>query len=457
MQARDYQSAAISAAIADLKFNQSTVVVCPTGTGKTVIFGEVIKYWPGRVIVLAHREELIFQAAAKIYEITGIECGMELAGKKSKGNESVIVASVQSMLRRLDRFKPEDFSLIIRDEAHHATSATDRKIIDHFQQNPKLKLLGVTATPDRGDKQAIGQIFNSMAYELSLTDAMAQGWLVPVQSRQIYLPGVDLSRARITTGPDKDLNNADLAAEMEKDENIKAVTDSAFWEIGSRKAIAFTASVLQAKLMVERFNQKRPDMAFSIDGNTPNEERRQKLKDFSTGKYQVFCNCGIATEGYDSPDTSAIIMAKLTLVRSHYTQMAGRGLRVLPNTVENCGSPELRKLEISRSAKKDCLIIDYTTNSSRLELMKLADIFDGDMHPDEKGTSHMLGNDKTVARSNKGMWQVRGVSKNDLSLHNLSHSGMHRLKMNSTRITAQKSIGMVFLRNVFHNLFSTKD
>ena len=454
MQARDYQSAAISAAIAELKYNQSTVVVCPTGTGKTVIFGEVIKQWPGRVIVLAHREELIFQAAAKIYEITGIECGIELAGKKSNGRESVIVASVQSMLRRLDRFNPADFSLIIRDEAHHVTSATDRKIIDHFQKNPNLKLLGVTATPDRGDNQAIGQIFKSMAFELSLTDAMSQGWLVPVYSKAIYLPGLDLSRAKITAG---ELNQGDLAAEMEKDENIKAVTDSAYWEIGSRKAIAFTASVLQAKLMVERFNQKRPSMAFSIDGNTPNEERRQKLKDFAAGKYQVFCNCGIATEGYDCPKLSAIIMAKLTLVRSHYAQMAGRGLRVLPDPVENCGSPELRKLEISRSAKKDCLIIDYTTNSIRLELMKLADIFDGDMRPDEKVTSHILGNGKTIAQSNKSMWQIRGAVKGDMALHNLSHTGMGRLKHNSLRITAQKSIPMIMFRELFHNLFSTKD
>ena len=453
MQARDYQNTAISAAITELKYKQSTVIVCPTGTGKTLILGKIIQQWPGRVIVLAHREELIFQAASKIYEITGIQCGIELAERKSN-NESVIVASVQSMLRRMDKFNPADYSLIIRDEAHHVTSKTDRDIIKHFQQNPNLKLLGVTATPDRGDNQAIGQIFKSMAYELSLTQAMNQGWLVPVYSKQIHLAGLDLSRARITAG---DISRLDLSAEMEKDENIKAVTESAFWEIGQRKAIAFTASVLQAKLMVERFNQKGPGMAFSIDGDTPKEARRRLLKDFSAGKYQVFCNCGIATEGYDCPKVSAIIMAKPTLVRAHYAQMAGRGLRVLPNTVENCGSPELRKLEIARSAKKDCLIIDYTTNTSKHELMKLANIFEGDIEPDEKGTSHILGNGKTIAQSNKGMWQVRGISKNDTKLHNLAHSGMGRLKHNSLRITAQHSIGMIMVADLFKHLFSNKD
>lgn len=452
MEKRDYQLNAINAAIRELKYKTSTVIVGPTGCGKTVIITGIIPHFlHGKILVLAHREEIIFQTVRTIEAITGIKCGIELAKNRSTGNEQVIVASVQSMLRRLDKFNPNEYSLVIRDEAHHITSKTDRDIINHFTKNSSLKVLGVTATPDRGDNQAIGQMFKSMCYEMTLKQATNQGWLVPIISETVVLPGLDLSSARIVA---KEFNRSDLSAEMEKDKNIDDVVNNAIWRIGKRKTIAFCASVLQARMMVEYFNFRSKDIAFSIDGNTPKTERRQKLQDFKDGKYQIFCNCGIATEGFDCPDVSCVLIAKPTLVRSNYVQMAGRGLRPLSGILKNCGSPGLRKLEIGRSLKKNCLIIDYTTNSTSHTLMKAANIFDGDMQPDEKGTSNILGNGKTIAQSNKGMSQTRGTGKGDMNIQNLAGAGMGRLKHNATRFTAQHSIGAILIKDLFKSLFT---
>jgi superfamily II DNA or RNA helicase len=452
MEARDYQDKAIKAAVMELQYKESTVAVSPTGTGKTVIAVGIMKHFLNKkILFLAHREEIIFQSSKAIKAILGIDCGIELANNKSNGSESVIVASVQSMLRRMHKFNPDEYGLIIRDEAHHITSKTDRDIIKYFQQNKSIKLLGITATPDRGDEQAIGQIFRSMCFEMTLAQAFDQGWLVPVVAKRVELPGLDLSNARVSRG---ELNQMDLSAQMEKDRNITAIVDDAIWRIGTKKTIAFTASVLQARLMTAYFNRRAPGIAFYIDGDMKKKERRQKLQDFRDGKHQIFCNCGIATEGFDCPDASCILMAKPTLVRSAYAQMAGRGLRPLSDILRYCGSAGLRKLEIERSDKPHCLIIDYTTNSTTHKLMKAADIFAGDMEPDEKETSNILGNGKTIAQSNKGMWQVRGIGKGDTNISNFGHAGLGRLKHNTMRFTAQRSMGGMLIRDVFKALFT---
>jgi hypothetical protein len=219
---RPYQQEAYSNAMADLNGkSQSSLVVMPTGTGKTVLFGLIARDWPnGKVLVVAHREELIFQAADKIEQICGDRPDIEMADLRAGQNEiwtnsHVVITSVQTMSRerRQSRFKPEEFGLVIIDEAHHAVATTYKKVLDYFGQNPNLKILGVTATPDRADEEALGQVFESVAYDYQIPNAVHDGWLVPIDQQFVYVEGLDLSACKTTAG---DLNSGDLARIMDQ-------------------------------------------------------------------------------------------------------------------------------------------------------------------------------------------------------------------------------------------------
>ena len=384
---RDYQRACSSSVFQEWKDVNSTLTVLPTGTGKTVICADIIRrMFPARTMFLAHRQELIWQARDRIRQATGLTTGVEMGEYKSNVDgmfrTSVVISTIQTHCSggdgggRMGKFDPTRFGLLIIDEAHHATTASYRRVIEYYRTNPKLRVLGVTATPDRADEEALGQVFESVAYDYEILDAIHDGWLVPVEQQMVTVAGLDFSSVRTTAG---DLNGADLAAIMEAEKSLHGIAGPAIEIMGNRRSLVFTSSVKHAEMLSEIFNRHRNGMSASVSAKTDKDDRRKINADFNSGKIQVLCNCGTHTEGFDSPGVEVIIMAKPTRSRSLYAQMIGRSTRPLPGVVDGheLDTPQRRRESIGASAKPSCLVVDFVGNSGKHKLMTTADILGG--------------------------------------------------------------------------------
>jgi superfamily II DNA or RNA helicase len=385
MKLRPYQAKASDAIFEQWQAHDSTLVVMPTGGGKTILFADVIRrVFPRRALVIAHREELIFQAQDKIQRVTGLQAEVEMGDYRSDaelfGASGVVVSTIQTQCSggdgggRMGKFDPARFGVLIIDEAHHATSPSYRRVIDYYRTNPALKLLGVTATPDRADQEALGQVFKTVAFDYEVLDAIHDGWLVPIEQMMVHVEGLDYSSIRTTAG---DLNGADLADVLEAEKNLHQMASASLDIIGSRRALVFTASVKAAEKTAEIFNRHRPQMASWVCGKTDREERRGVLADFAAGKIQVVCNCGVLTEGFDDPGVEVVIMGRPTKSRSLYSQMVGRSTRPLPGVVDGPETPEARRAAIAASAKPSCLVVDFVGNAGKHKLVTSADILGG--------------------------------------------------------------------------------
>lgn len=372
---RPYQREAVTAIHGKLMEHRSTLLVMATGLGKTQTFGAIAAHWPGRVLVLAHRFELLDQAVNRLRQMARgrRRVGLEQAESWASDQE-IIVGSVQTVGNargeaRIKRFNANPFSLVIVDEAHHATATTYRRVLDAF---PSARVLGVTATPDRGDGTALGEIFESVAYQRDIEAGIGDGYLVPVSVRQVILEHVDLSAVKTTAG---DLNIGQLDAEMVKAN--EAVAKKCLELCGDRKTIVFTTKVATAHDLVAHFNKEREGCAVAVDGEMDWQKRAAALRDHRNGRYQFLINVGIATEGYDCPEVSCVAIARPTKSRALYTQMAGRGLRVLPGTVEGIEALQARTIAIAASNKPDCLLLDFAGNAGRHALVSPLDILGG--------------------------------------------------------------------------------
>lgn len=395
MRLRDYQEAAANGVFEAWKENTSALAVLPTGLGKTVLFAEIIRRMHergARAMVLAHREELITQAADKIRRVTGLEAEIEMGEYhvQSWWGElpPVIVSTVQTQCAggdgagRMSKFDPQEFGLVVIDEAHHATSSTYRRCVDWYCQNPNCKVLGVTATPDRADEAALGQVFDAVAYEYQVLDAINNGWLVPIEQQMVTVGSLDFSQCRTTAG---DLNQGDLAEVMENERNLQGIAAPTVEICGDKRAIVFATTVDQAERLAEILNRYRPDKAAWLCGKTDKEDRRRMLADFKAGKLQYIVNVGVLTEGFDDSGVEVVVMARPTKSRSLYAQMAGRGTRPhdtvsgllgdVPTAAERCRM-------IRESVKPSCLIVDFCGNSGRHKLCCTADILGGKLDDD---------------------------------------------------------------------------
>ncbi len=390
MRLRDYQEAAVEGVFREFGEHGSTLAVLPTGLGKTVLFAEVIRRMHERgtrAMVLAHREELITQAADKIRRVTGLDAQVEMGDQHVQDMfgemPPVVVSTVQTHCAggdgsgRMSKFAPDDFGLVVIDEAHHATSATYRRCVDWYRQNPECRVLGVTATPDRADEAALGQVFESVAYEYGVLDAINGGWLVPIEQQMVTVGTLDFSGVRTTAG---DLNQGDLAEVMEDERNLQGVAVPTVEICGDRRAIVFAATVQQAERLAEILNRYRPDRAAWVCGKTDREERRRTLADFRAGRLQFVVNVGVLTEGFDDAGVEVVVMARPTKSRALYAQMAGRGTRPsedLAATLGDLGGAAERCAAIRASRKPKCLIVDFAGNAGRHKLCCSADILGG--------------------------------------------------------------------------------
>lgn len=391
MQLRDYQKEASNRVMEEFGSNNSTLLVLPTGGGKTVVFADIInRFRPGKAIVIAHREELIFQAQKTIEKITGLRASIEMGGMTVQPSmfeqTQVLVSTVQTQVSkgangkpRMTRFDPMEYALLIIDECHHSTASTFRKLIDYYRQNPDLRVLGVTATPDRTDEQALGQIFDTVAFDYEIVDAINDGWLVPITQRLISIEGLDFSKVRTTAG---DLNGADLDKLMKSERNLQGVAGATLEIIGKRRTLVFAASLAHAEMLAEIFNRHTKNCAAWVSGKTPKDDRRRILSDFGSGKIQILVNVGVATEGYDNPAVEVIVMGRPTKSRALYAQCIGRATRPLPGLVEQCTAGPFRKVAIRDSAKPFCEILDFVGNSGRHKLITAVDILGGKISDD---------------------------------------------------------------------------
>ena len=354
MQLRDYQLNAADSAIRKLvcENDHGTLLVLPTGTGKTIVFSNVARRWIDgrgeRVLVLAHRKELIEQARDKLLMSTDLvdwQVGIERASSRSVSAQPVVVGSVQTLQgsKRLARFPRGAFGLIVIDEAHHVPATGYRKVLNHFGQ---AKRLGVTATPYRLDGENLGSWFDSYAFQYELAQAIGDGWLVPIVARRVLLEGLDLTRVKRTAG---DFNKKALAGVMERRTLVEEVVQPSLEHAGERPTIVFASSVEHARSLVERFNSHRSGCARSVDGSLASTEREAILRDFSEGRFQFLANCELLTEGVDIPRVACVAMARPTQSRALYMQALGRGTRLLGTSLEE-----------SRSrGKEDLLVLDF--------------------------------------------------------------------------------------------------
>ena len=348
MQLRPYQEEAKAAIFREWEQgNSRTLLVLPTGCGKTIVFAKVAEQCVmsgKRVLILAHRGELLDQASDKIHKACGLTCSVEKAEQTCLGSwNRITVGSVQTLMRekRLSQFAENYFDNIIIDEAHHCLSDSYQRVLDHFTA---ADVLGVTATPDRGDMRDLGQYFNSLAYEYTLPQAIKEGYLSPIKALTIPLR-LDLSGVSIQNG---DYRAADIDSAL--DPYLDQIADEMINNAPDRKIVVFLPLINTSQKFRDILLSKGVRAA-EVNGNSP--DRAQILADFDEGKYQVLCNSMLLTEGWDCPSVDCVVVLRPTKIRSLYSQMIGRGTRLYPG-------------------KSDLLILDFLWHTERHELCRPA-------------------------------------------------------------------------------------
>ena len=344
---RPYQKDAMDAVLKQWASGiRRTLLVMVTGGGKTIIFSKVIEECVrsgDRVLVLAHRGELLDQAADKLEKSTGLQCATEKAELSCLDGESrwyrVVVGSVQSLMReaRLNRFGRDHFDMIVVDEAHHVLADSYRRILDYFED---AKVLGVTATPDRGDMRNLGAVFESLAYEYTLPRAIKEGFLCRIKAMTIPLK-LDISGVNMSAG---DYALAGLGTAL--DPYLEQIADEMAKVCMNRKTVVFLPLIATSKKM-RNLLEWRGFRAAEVNGNST--DREETLTAFDRGETNVLCNSMLLTEGWDCPSVDCIVVLRPTKIRSLYCQMVGRGTRLYPD-------------------KEHLLLLDFLWNTERHEL-----------------------------------------------------------------------------------------
>jgi hypothetical protein len=432
LKCRDYQKNAVISAFNSWDSNSSSLIILPTGMGKTHVGGSICRIWEkhkhGRVLWIAHRKELIEQAAARIAKLTGFQPEIEMADQRAQrhsllSDSNVVVASIQSLMagrkcstcdgtggilapcpvcdgdgcedskceqrgtiatdidcpfclggkiRRLQKFKPSEFGLIVTDEGHHSTSDTYRRVYRWFKKNEDGRLLGLTATADRSDDSALGQVYQTIAINIEMPWAIDNGWLVPITQKSITCEHLDFSNIRTTAG---DLNGRDLEQLLATEETLHEMVVPTVELSGDKRTLIFCVDKTHTKLVCELINRYKPASAEYILGDTPQDDRESRFKRHQSGQFQFLVNCGVTTEGYDDPGIQIVAVMRPTKSRALYVQMCGRGTRPISPPMEE--TAEDRKSAIAASEKPSCLILDYVGNAGRHKLITAVNLFDG--------------------------------------------------------------------------------
>ena len=365
MELRPYQQEAREAVWNEWDDGHSrTLLVLPTGCGKTIVFAKITEdavRKGGRVLILAHRSELLEQAADKLHKACGLGSAVEKADQTCIGSWfRVCVGSVQSLMRpkSLGKFPKDYFSTIIIDEAHHAISDSYQVILQHFSG---ANVLGVTATPDRGDKKNLGQIFDSLAYEYTLPQAIKEGYLTPIRALTIPIK-IDMTGVGMSAG---DYKPGDIATAL--DPYLNQIASEMEKHCKNRKTVVFLPLVKTSQKFRDILNS-HGFRAAEVNGMSA--DREQVLQDFANNKYNVLCNSMLLTEGWDCPDVDCVIVLRSTKVRALYCQMVGRGTRLAPG-------------------KDHLLLLDFLWHTEKHELCRPACLICEDAEVQQKMTENL--------------------------------------------------------------------
>ena len=347
---RPYQQEAMDAVFREWGNGvQKTLLVLVTGGGKTIVFSKIISRCVRegkRVLILAHRGELLDQAADKLYKATGLKCAVEKAEQTSASSwYRVTVGSIQTLMRdkRLQSFAPDYFDVIVVDEAHHALSEGYQKVLKYFD---KAKVLGVTATPDRGDMKELGTYFESMAYEYPLPRAIKDGYLCRIKALTIPLK-LDISGVGVSSG---DFKVGEIGSAL--DPYLEQIADEMTRTCMDRKTVVFLPLIATSQKFMGMLN-RRGFNAEEVNGES--EDRAEILKRFESGETNVLCNSMLLTEGWDCPSVDCVVILRPTKARSLFTQMVGRGTRLHPG-------------------KDHLLLLDFLWQTERLDLCRPASL-----------------------------------------------------------------------------------
>lgn len=324
------------------------IISLPTGAGKSVTGLTIASRINGRVLWIAHRDELIEQPANEIVQnFPGLDFGIDKANQRDGVGRRLVISSIQTLSRK-NRIAPlmhgAPFQLVIYDECHHATSAQSMRVLSWLgcfrEDGLGPRLLGLTATIERSDKTSLGHVFEDVIYSLSIQEAIKLGFLVPPKPIKVYLPFQNLRK-----GKDGDVSISDADREARRLGAAKANATTIALNCGSRKTIVFTTSVDQAKRTAEECELLGLKAEWASGAPYMNKaERRAAIKRFSSGETQVLCSSELLVEGFDDRSVGAVVIARQTRSKSRYLQMLGRGLRTHTNKV-------------------DCLVIDITSTT----------------------------------------------------------------------------------------------
>lgn len=344
--------------------NARTLLVMVTGGGKTIIFARIIAdcvMQGKKVLVLAHRGELLDQAADKLERSTGLKCAVEKAEQTCLDSwYRVVVGSVQSLQqpKRLAKFAGDYFDTIIVDEAHHCLSEGYQRVLEHFSG---AQVLGVTATPDRGDMRSLGQYFDSIAYEYTLPRAIKEGYLCKIRALTVPLK-IDMTGVRVQSG---DYALGDVGTAL--DPYLEQIAEEMKRVCENRKTVVFLPLIKTS----QKFCRMLKDRGFrAAEVNGESVDRAEILAAFDKGEYNVLCNSMLLTEGWDCPSVDCIVVLRPTKIRSLYVQMIGRGTRLSPG-------------------KDHLLLLDFLWMTTRHDLCRPAHLICSDAEVAQKMTENL--------------------------------------------------------------------
>lgn len=363
---RPYQVEAIGSILHEWDRHRSTLLVLATGLGKTTCFSEVArleKQKGKRTLVIAHRIELVQQAAARIRSVgltVQIESGDQRASWLQWPIADVVVATVQTLKgRRLKQWPRDHFSVVVIDEAHRSPANAYGCVLEHFDA---AKVLGVTATPDRSDGVALGGVFESVAFDFGLVAGIEAGFLCDLKALNIPLDSISIDDVKITKQEQgRDLNATELAEKVSAESPMLSIA-SAIVEhtlAEKRKTLVFMPSVETSHMLAAKLAAHvGANRVRSLDGTTDKTIRAQVLAEFQRGRIDYLVNCALFTEGFDAPVVSCVAIVRPTKSRSLYAQMVGRGTRTF-------------------AGKQDCLVLNFAPSNTKHDLATIVDIFDG--------------------------------------------------------------------------------
>lgn len=355
---RPYQSDAFLSVENGWANHKRQLVTMATGCGKTPFMGACArKHFDigGRTLVLAHTDELIDQAIDKFIRITGLPATKEKAKDRALLSDRVVVGSVQTLCRtsRLDGWPVNHFDMILTDECHRSLADMYQRVYERF---PDSRHIGVTATADRGDKKALGEFYENLAFDYPLAKAVDDGWLVRpiVQTLPVE---IDITKVKIAaTGEGSDINPKHVSSMLEPllGSIAKAIREAA----GDRKILIFMPGVESSQKMALAMREVGyvSDWVAGAD-----KERSEKIEAYKRGEIQCLSNAVLLTEGFDCDDVEVVVVLRATQIRSLYVQMVGRGTRPLSSIVpllQKAKDKHERKQIIASSAKPHVLLLD---------------------------------------------------------------------------------------------------